>query len=449
MAGRLSAALEGVDYAAWENRFDEHDRWWVSYTTELETVRGPLNLPDKVTIFDSTLREGANVPGRRRLGVAERLRILEALEEAGVTEAEVGAYSYGAPEERESIAEAKRNGTKIRLAMHSAGWVKDLRNEIDRLAEFGVDIINFVIYGTSVELSTQPWLTPDLIPERANDLVSYAKQQGLFVAFGMSSSGRAHPLIEEAAYKAAANAGADRLCLYDAVGMMSPDVVKFCMRRLRDYVGPDKELSFHCHNDFGLSTANSIAAVQAGARVLDATVNGVGQRGGITALEEIVAALAVMYDVDAQIDMSKLGGLSSLIEELYGIAVPPDKPVLGRNIFLHESDAHDSAILAGRWYGWNVLRPEAVGRKMLINLIPHCLHRQPQGAIAGKLRNLGLTLTDAQWDELLEKLEAVMRSKEKPVASEEELEAVIRDVVGDEGAPVGTNGSPRPRMSSS
>lgn len=430
MSNGLSTALEGVDYAAWENQFDAQDRWWVPYTATLTTVRGAMNLPDKVTIFDSTLREGANVPDRRKLDVPERLRILEALEEAGVTEAEVGAYSYGAPEERESIAEAKKRGIKIRLAMHSAGWVKDYKNEIDRLVEFGVDMINFVLYGTSVELSTQPWLTPDLIPERSAELVSYAKQQGAFVGFGLSSSGRAHPLVEEAAYKAAADAGADRLCLYDAVGMMSPDVVRFCMRRLRDYVGPDVELSFHCHNDFGLATANSIAAVQAGARVLDATVNGVGQRGGITALEEIVACLAVMYGVDAQIDMSKLGALSSLVEELYGIPVPADKPVLGRNIFLHESDAHDSAILAGRWYGWNVIRPETVGRKMLINLVPHCLHKQPQGAVAGKLRNLDLTLTDEQWDELLAKLKAVMDSKQKPVASEEELEAVIRDVVG-------------------
>jgi methanogen homocitrate synthase len=426
----LSAALEGVDYAAWENQFDEQERWWVPYTTTLENVRGPLTLPATVTIFDSTLREGANVPGRRAIGVSERLQILEALEEAGITEAEVGAYSYGAPEERESIAEAKKRGTKVRLAMHSAGWVKDYKNEIDKLLEFGVDMVNFVLYGTSVELSTQPWLTPDLIPERAGDLVSYAKKQGAFVGFGLSSSGRAHPLVEEAAYKAAAAAGADRLCLYDAVGMMSPDVVRYCMRRLRDYVGPDIELSFHCHNDFGLSTANSIAAVQAGATVLDATVNGIGQRGGVTALEEIVACLAVMYGVDAQVDMAKLGPLSSLVEDLYGIPVPPDKPVLGRNIFLHESDAHDSAILAGRWYGWNVIRPETVGRKMLINLVPHCLHKEPQGAIAGKLRNLGITLTDEQLDQLLERLEKVMRSKEKPVASEEELEVVIQEVVG-------------------
>jgi isopropylmalate/homocitrate/citramalate synthase len=428
MSDGLSAALEGVDYAAWENQFDSQDRWWVAYTAGLETVRGTMNLPETVTIFDSTLREGANVPDRAKLGVPERVRIMEALEEAGVTEAEVGAYSYGVPEERESIREAKKRGIKIRLAMHSAGWVKDYRNEIDRLVEFGVDMINFVLYGTSVELSTQPWLTPDLIPERSSDLVAYAKEQGVFVGFGLSSSGRAHPLVEEAAYKAAASAGADRLCLYDAVGMMSPEVVRFCMRRLRDYVGPDVELSFHCHNDFGLSTANSIAAVQGGARVLDATVNGVGQRGGITALEEIVACLAVMYGVDAQIDMSKLGGLSSLIEELYGIPVPPDKPILGRNIFLHESDAHDSAILAGRWWGWNVLRPETVGRKMLINLVLHCLHKQPQGAISGKLRNMGVTLTDEQFDELLKKLEAVMRSKDRPVASEEELETVIREV---------------------
>lgn len=430
MSDGLSAALEGVDYGAWENRFDEQDRWWVPYTATLENVRGAMTLPEKVTIFDSTLREGANVPERRGIGVPERLQILEALEEAGITEAEVGAYSYGAPEERESIAEAKKRGINVRLAMHSAGWVKDYKNEIDKLMEFGVDMVNFVLYGTSVELSTQPWLTPDLIPERAGDLVSYAKQQGAFVGFGLSSSGRAHPLVEEAAYKAAAEAGADRLCLYDAVGMMSPDVVRYCMRRLRDYVDPDIELSFHCHNDFGLSTANSIAAVQGGATVLDATVNGIGQRGGITALEEIVACLAVMYGVDAQVDMSKLGGLSTLVEELYGISVPPDKPVLGRNIFLHESDAHDSAILAGRWYGWNVIRPEAVGRKMLINLVPHCLHKQPQGAIAGKLRNLGITLTDEQFDRLLEKLEAVMRGKEKPTASEEELEAVIQEVVG-------------------
>jgi isopropylmalate/homocitrate/citramalate synthase len=429
-AGGLQSALEGVDYGEWENRFDSQDRWWVPYTTTLEVVRGTSSLPRAVTIFDSTLREGANVPGRGRLGVEDRVRILEALEEAGITEAEVGAYSYGAKEERESIAEAKKRGIKIRLAMHSAGWVKDYKNEIDRLTEFGVDMINFVLYGTSVELSTQPWLSPAAIPERSANLVEYAKQQGLFVGFGLSSSGRAHPLVEEASYKAAARAGADRLCLYDAVGMMSPEVVRYCMRRLRDYVGAGPELSFHCHNDVGLSTANSLAAVQGGATVLDATVNGFGQRGGITALEEIVTILAVMYGVDSGVDLSKLGSLSSLVEELYGVTVPADKPVLGRNLFLHESDAHDSAILAGRWYGWNTVKPETVGRKMILNIVPHCLHKGDHGAIAGKIRNMGVTVDDVQFDEILARLRVIMDARPKPLASEEELETVIREVAG-------------------
>lgn len=434
MGSRLTGLLEGVDLSAWETQFEPQKRWWVPYSNKLEMVRGQMNLPERVTIFESTLREGTHSPGRSNLGVEERLRVLEALEEAGVTEAEVGSYAYGESAEKQMVTEAKKRGTKIRMGMHSAGWVKDYKDEVDRLAECGIDMVNFVLFGTSGELAMMPWLTPDHLPERAGDLVTYGKSQDLIVGFGLASCGRTHPLIEEACYRAAAEAGADRVYCYDGFGVMIPEVVRYVTRRIRDYVGPDMEIAFHGHNDFGLSNANSIAAAQAGARVLDATINGIGNRAGITPLEELVTALTVLYGVETGIDISKLTSLSALVEELYGIAVSPSKPVVGRNMYWHESDAHNAGILDGHWESWNVISSEAIGRDNVIHVIPQSLHKQPQGTVATKIRVMGLTVTDAQFDQVLEDLEEVMNSKPRAMATEAELEEVILGVTSSSSA---------------
>jgi isopropylmalate/homocitrate/citramalate synthase len=430
MAKWIPELLEGVDHSALENEFDPEGRWWLPYTNGLEVVREGMRLPKRVTIFDQTLREGTHTPGRKNLSVEDRLRVLEALVAAGIREAEIGSYSYGSHEEKDSVREAKARGLDVRLSMHSAGWVQDFKSEVDKLAECGIDMINFILFGTVAELASTPWLRPEDLPQRSADLVEYGKSQGLIVGFGLTSTGRSHPLVEEECYRAATAAGADRVYLYDGFGVMIPEVVRYCMRRLRDIVGPEMELAFHGHNDFGLSLANSVAAVQSGCTVLDATVNGLGNRVGIASLEELAATLTVLYGVDAGIDISKLGELSSLVEELYGIPVPHGKPVIGRNMYWHESDAHNSAILAGRWYSWNVIRPEAIGRKNVINVVPQSLHKQPQGTIASKLRSLDVTATDEQFDQILLELEAVMNAKERAVASEQELEDVIANVVG-------------------
>jgi isopropylmalate/homocitrate/citramalate synthase len=273
-----------------------------------------------------------------------------------------------------------------------------------------------------------PWLTPDDLPERAHDLVTYGKSTGLVVGFGLASCGRTHPVIEEACYEAAAKAGADRVYCYDGFGVMIPEVVRYQTRRIRDYVGPDMQIAFHGHNDFGLAHANSIAAMQSGATVLDATINGIGNRAGITPLEELVTSLTVLYGVDPGIDISKLTSLSALVEELYGVAVGPSKPVVGRNMYWHESDAHNAGILDGHWESWNVIAAEAIGRDNIIHVIPQSLHKQPQGTVATKIRVMGLTVTDEQFDKILEDLEAVMRSKPRMMATESELEEVILGV---------------------
>jgi methanogen homocitrate synthase len=429
MANRIAKLLEGVDHVELENSFDPDGRWWVPYTNRLEVVREGMYLPERITIFDQTLREGTHTPGRNNLSVADRMRVLEALLDAGVREAEVGSYSYGTSHEKDTVREAKARGLDVRLSMHSAGWVQDFKAEVDELAACGIDMINFILFGTVAELASTPWLKPEDLPERAAGLVEYGKAQGLFVGFGLTSTGRSHPLVEAEVYRAAKAAGADRLYLYDGFGVMIPEVVRYCTRRLRDIVGPEMEIAFHGHNDFGLSLANSIAAAQSGCTVFDTTVNGLGNRVGIASLEELVATLTVLYGVDTGIEIGKLGELSSLVEELYGIPVPHGKPVIGRNMYWHESDAHNSSILGGRWYSWNVIRPEAIGRKNVLNVVPQSLHKQPQGTIAAKLRSMGLAATDEQFDQILVELEAVMNSKERAVATEEELEAVIDHVL--------------------
>lgn len=418
-----------IDWKSWETRFNPDQRWWVPYTHHLEVVRGLFKLPERVTIFDNTLREGVRTPGCRGLNLGERLRILEALEAAGVREAEIGGYAHGPKVERDSVREAKKQGLKMVLAMHSAGWVQDWRAEIDSLAEARIDLINLLQYGCSHELATTPWLKAGDVPERSAQCVAYAKQLGLRVAFGLTASGRVHPHLEEACYREAVAAGADRVYIYDGFGVMTPEVMAYCVRRMRDTVGPRPELAVHCHNDLGLATANMIAAVQGGSTVLDASINGLGNRAGIAALDEVVAVLTILYGIETGVDLKQLTSLSSLAEDLFGIPLAYNKAVTGRNLYWHESDAHNAPILAGHWYSWNVIKAETVGRKNVINVVPHCLHKQPQGTIATKIRQMGYEATGPQFDEILSRLNGMMERKERPVVSESELEEVIRRVL--------------------
>ncbi|MDO8971880.1 MAG: LeuA family protein, partial [Saprospiraceae bacterium] len=387
---------EGVDLKNWETQFVSEQRWWVPYTNKLEVIRGPLKLPKKVKIFEQTLREGSLAPGRKDLSVVDRLRIMRALEAAGVTEAEAGSWSYGPEAERAAITQAKKEGIKIEFAMHTAAWVQDFRAEIDKIVEAGVGRVNLLQYGCSHELANIPWLKMEDVPERGAQCVAYCKKLGVKAAFGLTATGRAYPPFEEDCYQAAAEAGADRIYVYDGFGVMIPEVVSYCVRHIRDIIGSAPEIAVHCHNDMGLATANTIAAIQAGATVADASINGLGNRAGIGALEEIVSALTVLYGVETGIDMEKLTALSALVEEVFGIPVSYNKAVVGRNMYWHESDVHNSHIFAGHWYAWNVIKPETIGRKNVINIVPQCLHKQPQGTIPMKIRQMGLKATDVE-----------------------------------------------------
>src|SRR5918999_3479040 len=175
--------------------------------------------------------------------------------------------------------------------------------------------------------------------ERIVYAVSYAVEQGLTVAFFGVDGTRADLGYLETVYRTAAEAGAQEAVIVDTLGIASPDAVADLVGRVRDWLGPAVPVHFHGHNDFGLATANAIAALRAGARWIHGTLNGMGERAGNANLGEIALALRALYGVETGIDLARLRALSDRARELSGYELEPWKPLVGENLFWRESGA--------------------------------------------------------------------------------------------------------------
>jgi isopropylmalate/homocitrate/citramalate synthase len=204
--------------------------------------------------------------------------------------------------------------------------------------------------------------------------------------------------------------------------------MEYLVRLARDLTGA--EIAVHCHDDYGLATANTIRAVMAGAEVVDVVMNGLGDRCGNAALEEVVMALTVLYRVDTGIDPAALGPLSQLVADTYGTPVPPGKAIVGDYQYTHASDSHIAHRLkTGAWYTFENIRADALGREEVILFGPAALGRtRDRGAIPVKIETMGLRCSDDELTRIIDRVVALV--EERRAASEAEVEAIIREEVG-------------------
>lgn len=399
--------------------FSPQEKWWVSKLNILKEVRSEMSLPERVLIKDESLREGAETPGVS-LTLEQKLKIAEKLENLGITEIELG-YAGASKEDFEVFKAFKNQGFRLKLSSHTRAYIRDWKGEVDRVIESGADIVNFLMHTAEPILESRKLAQEDLAGT-ALECVQYSKDHGMYTIFGCDAT-RTDPGLLRKIYVSAVDAKPDRLWIYDGLGCALPSAMKYLTKRVKNWSN-GIPVGVHCHNDYGLATACTLAAIEAGAEAVDLVINGLGDRAGNAALEEVVVALTVLYGIGTGLRLEKLYDVSKCVQEITGVHVQPNKAIVGENAFIHESDSHIFAILKEGWYSYENFQPEVVGqkRKLLFGLTT--LHGS---AIQAKSEKMGIKLTKTEVDKIVDKVADL--SKKKRYVSENELEELINETL--------------------
>jgi len=312
-----------------------------------------------VQLLDTTLRDGEQAPGVS-LSPDEKATIARELDAAGVSVIEAGSACTGPGEQR-----AIDRVTDLDLDATVTSFARGVRHDVDLALDVDVDGINLVVPASDRHVEDKVGTTRDGVLETTAELVEYARDHDLWVEVIGEDGSRADLdfLVELASV--AHDAGADRFAFADTVGHTSPEHAYEAVSRLAE-LGP---VSTHTHDDLGLAVTNTLASVAAGADLVHATVNGIGERAGNVALEEVAVALWHAYGVET-VDTKRLYRLSSLVADATDVELPPNKAVSGQNAFAHESGIHtDGTLKDERMY--EPYPPEAVGRERRLVLGKH------------------------------------------------------------------------------
>ncbi len=329
----------------------------------VERLSEELNLPPYVRIFDTTLRDGEQTPGVS-LSVEKKVAIARQLAKLGVDVIEAG-FPASSEGDYRAVKAIAREG----LGPEICGLARSRKRDIDIALDADVDCIHIFIAASDIHLKYKLGISREEAIRRAVEAVEYAKEHGVIVEFSPEDATRADLKYLYKMVQAVVEAGADRIDIPDTVGVMTPTRMKYLIK----YILPaarGRVVSVHCHNDFGLAVANSLAGIEAGAQQAHVTVNGIGERAGNASLEELVSALVFLYGVKTNINTKLLYETSRLVSKLTGIPVPPNKPIVGDNAFSHESGIHVHGVISNP-FTYEPIRPEMVGQRRRIVLGKH------------------------------------------------------------------------------
>lgn len=368
------------------------------YHPETATHR---RIPEHITIWDETLRDGEQMPGVH-FSPEEKLRIAELLSEVGA-----GIINAGIPVVSETEAEAVERIAHAGLKAKILAAARTVPKDVEAVIRSGVTHIAIFVAASQVHLKYKLKMSQEEVQKASVATVRQAKEAGLHVAFVTEDTVRAPFDFVERLYRDVQDAGADRLVVADTVGVMTPLTFGWFLDEFTRRVQP-KDLSVHCHNDFGLATANSIVAVEHGARAPHVCVNGIGERAGNASFEEVVMGLDRLYGVTTGIRSDRLFELSRLVEELSGVPIPANKAIVGYNAFSHEAGIHTHGILS-HTLTYEPIQPQIVGRQRQMVLGKHT----GKAAIAEKLRERGVVASDPDLVRLLNRVKSEIEQRSK------------------------------------
>ena len=364
-----------------------------------------------VEIFDTTLRDGEQVPGCK-LDPATKLVIAEQLDLLGVDVLEAG-FPISSPGDFKAVEDISKLVKNTRVCGLTRAVKKDIETAAEALKFAKRSRIHTGIGTSTSHMRYKFKATPDQILERAVSAVQYAKGFVEDVEFYAEDAGRTENEFLARVCEAVIKAGATVLNIPDTTGHCLPEEYGAKMKFLKENVtGIHKaRLSCHCHNDLGLATANSIAGVQHGARQIECTVNGIGERAGNTSLEEVVMILRQhpKLELDTRIKSKKLYNISQLVSESMAMPIQPNKAIVGANAFAHSSGIHQDGVIKKR-ETYEIIDPKDVGVNESSIILTA---RSGRAALAYRAKNIGYELDKLQLDRVYEQFLVVADQKKE------------------------------------
>jgi len=395
-------------------------------------------MAERIKILDTTLRDGEQSPGGA-LTPPEKLELARVLAVLGVDVLEVGfpAASRGEAEAVRRIAQEIGQGsegcTPIICAL-ARGTVGDIDRAWEAIRGARFPRIHLSLPTSDIHLQHKLQIDRPTLLKRVREMVSHARHLCEDVEFGAEDASRTEFEFLNQVFDEAIRAGARTLDIPDTVGHSTPEDYGALVRKILLHTpGIEKTtVSVHCHDDLGLATANTLAGVRAGARQVEVTINGIGERAGNASLEEVAVALSTRYGFTTGIDLEGLVPVSRLVSRYTGIAVQPNKAIVGANAFAHESGIHQDGLLKHP-DTYEIMSPQSVGapsRRLVLG------KHSGRNALFSRLKDLGIDLPEAQRDKVFERFKALADGCKEVM--DEDLRGLLKAVEADSKADMAT-----------
>lgn len=383
-------------------------------------------MTDRIKIFDTTLRDGEQTPGVN-LNVKEKLEIARQLVKLGVDVIEAG-FAVSSPGDFEAVRAVASEIKGVTVASLSRAVEKDIDKAWEAVKIAENPRIHTFIATSDIHMRYKLKMSEDEVLERARSMVRYAKKYCSDIEFSPEDGSRTRPEFLYRVLEAVIAEGATVINIPDTVGYSAPLEFGSLIKGIRENVrGIDKaEISVHCHNDLGMAVANSLAAIENGARQIECTINGLGERAGNAALEELIMAINTrrdFYNIDHTIDTTQIYRTSRLVSSLTGINVQPNKAIVGNNAFAHESGIHQHGVLSEK-STYEIMTPESIGLKQ---------NRMVLGKLSGKhafedrLKDLGIYLEEEDLQNAFSRFKEL--ADKKKVVLDNDIEALVNEKV--------------------
>ncbi|MDR1404741.1 MAG: 2-isopropylmalate synthase [Candidatus Methanoplasma sp.] len=370
-----------------------------------------------VKIFDTTLRDGEQAPGIA-LSPEDKIRIALALDDLGVDIIEAGFAASGETE-KEIIKELAKSNLDAKVC----SLARAVKSDIDAIIDTGAGFVHTFIATSNLHMEYKLKMTPDQVKAKAVETVEYAKAHGMEVQFSCEDATRSDMSFIKEMVVAVQDAGVDSVNIPDTVGVITPRAMSYLIGELKSTLRVP--ISVHCHDDMGLAVANSIAAVEAGATICHVCMNGIGERSGNAALEEVAVNLFANYGIQT-VDLSKIGQVSKLVERVTGFNIAGNKSIVGRNAFAHESGIHVHGVMSNS-LTYEPFKPEMVGADREIVIGKH----SGAHSIQGRLDKLGVEFPADHMPELLATVKKIAVTGK--MIDDAELLAIVDNIIWKRG----------------
>mgnify|MGYP001485594010 CR=1 FL=1 len=387
---------------------------------------GVINLPLRIKIFDTTLRDGEQTPGVN-LNVNEKVEIARQLERLGVDVIEAG-FAISSLGDFEAITAVSKIIRDAKVASLARTLEKDIDRAWEAIKDAKMPRIHTFIATSDIHMKYKLKMTEEEVLDRVISMVKYARNYCDDVEFSAEDASRTRPEFLYRVVEEAIKAGATVINIPDTVGYAMPQEFGELIRKIKCNVpNIDKvDISVHCHDDLGLAVANSLFAIENGAVQVECTINGLGERAGNASLEEVVMAIDTRKDyfkVEHKIDTTQIYRSSKLVSTLTGINVQPNKSIVGANAFAHESGIHQHGVLTEKTT-YEIMKPESIGLSQ---------NRMVLGKLSGrhafeeKLKEMGYNLNEEQIKNAFQKFKDLADRKKD--ISDKDIEALVQEKV--------------------